>query len=86
MLCELVPASASVMAKAIFVVPAAMPVSQRSFWASVPCLARMLPTIAGETTISSSDEPPALISSPTVARPDMPSPPPPHSSGRLTPR
>ena len=28
----------------------------------------------------------AEISSPTAARPDMPSPPPPHSSGRLTPR
>ena len=64
MLCELVPASGSVMAKATLVVPAAIPVSQRSFCSSVPCRARMLPTIAGETTISSSDEPAAVISSP----------------------
>jgi hypothetical protein len=52
----------------------------------VPWRARIEPTIAGETTIRSSDLPDAEISSPTAARPDMPSPPPPHSSGRLTPR
>src|SRR5215207_9099398 len=45
-LCELVPASGSVIANAIFVVPAAMPRSQRSFCASVPWRAMMLPTIA----------------------------------------
>src|SRR5439155_3187983 len=43
-------------------------------------------TIAGETTISSSDVPAAEISSPTAARPVRPSPPPPYSSGRLMPR
>ena len=83
---ELVPASGSVMAKATLVVPAAMPRSHWSFWSSVPWRARIDPTIAGETTISSSDLPDAEISSPTEARPDMPSPPPPHSSGRFTPR
>ena len=66
-LCEFVPASGSVIANAIFVVPAAMPRSQRSFCSSVPWRARMLPTIAGETTIRSSDLPAAAISSPTVA-------------------
>jgi hypothetical protein len=85
-LCEFVPASGSVIAKATFVVPAAMPRSQRSFCASVPWRARMLPAIAGDTTIRSSDLPAAAISSPTAARPDIPSPPPPHSSGRFTPR
>ena len=85
-MCEFVPASGSVIAKAIFVVPAAIPRSQRSFCWSVPWRARMLPTIAGDTTIRSSDLPAAAISSPTVASPLMPSPPPPHSSGRFTPR
>ena len=85
-MCELVPASGSVIANATLVVPAAMPRSQRSFCSAVPCRARIEPTIAGETTISSSDFPAAEISSPTVASPDIPSPPPPHSSGRLTPR
>ena len=46
----------------------------------------MLPTIAGETTISSSEQPAAEISSPTAASADMPSPPPPYSSGMFTPR
>ena len=46
----------------------------------------MLPTIAGETTIRSSELPAAEISSPTAASADMPSPPPPHSSGMFTPR
>ena len=85
-LCEFVPASGSVIAKATFVVPAAIPRSQTSFCSSLPCRVRIEPTIAGETTISSSDLPAAEISSPTAARPDMPSPPPPHSSGRLMPR
>jgi hypothetical protein len=86
MLCELEPASGSVIANATFVVPAAMPRSQMSFWSGVPCLARMLPTIAGETTIRSSDDPDAATSSPTAASADMPSPPPSYSSGMFTPR
>jgi hypothetical protein len=44
----------------------------------------MLPTIAGETTISSSEQPAAEISSPTAASADIPRPPPPYSSGRFT--
>src|SRR3954453_21416061 len=51
MLWLLEPASGSVMAKAIFCVPSPIGLSHRSFWSGVPCLARMLPTIAGETTI-----------------------------------
>ena len=86
MLCELEPASGSVMANATLVVPAAMPGSQRSRCSSVPCLVTMLPTIAGDTTIRSSEHPAAEISSPTAARAHMPSPPPPYSSGRFTPR
>ena len=58
MLCEFVPASGSVIANAILVVPAPIPRSQRSFCSAVPWRARMLPTIAGETTISSSEQPP----------------------------
>ena len=85
-LCELVPASASVIAKAIFVVPLPIPRSQRSFWTAVPCRARMLPTIAGETTISSSAQPAAEISSPTHDSAVIPRPPPSYSSGMLTPR
>ena len=56
-LCEFDPASASVIANANLVVPAAMPRSQRSFCSGVACLARMLPTIAGETTIRSNEQP-----------------------------
>ena len=46
----------------------------------------MLPAIAGETTISSSEHPAAEISSPTADSAAMPSPPPPYSSGMFTPR
>ncbi len=46
----------------------------------------MLPTIAGDTTIRSSPQPAAAISSPTAASADMPSPLPPYSSGTFTPR
>ena len=42
--------------------------------------------MAGDTTISSSEHPAAEISSPTAASEYMPSPPPPYSSGRFTPR
>ena len=63
-----------------------MPRSQRSFCAGVPCLVRMLPTIAGETTISSSEQPAAAISSPTHESAAIPRPPPSYSSGMLTPR
>ncbi len=41
--------------------------------------------MAGETTISSSGQPPADISSITIDNSYMPAPPPPYSSGRLTP-
>src|SRR5258708_5791827 len=49
------------MAKATLVLPLPMPVSQRCFCASVPCLARMVPTIAGDTTMSSSAHPAASL-------------------------
>jgi hypothetical protein len=75
-----------VIANATLVVPAAMPGSQRSLCSSLACLAIMLPTIAGETTISSREVPAAVISSPTTDSPDRPIPPPPYCSGRLTPR
>ena len=71
------PASGSVIANATFVVPAAIPGSQSSRWASVPCRVMIEPTIAGETTISSSEQPEAEISSPTACSACMPSPPPP---------
>ena len=85
-LCEFVPASGSVMANAILVVPRPMPRSQRSFCSSLPWRVRMLPAMAGETTISSSEQPAAEISSPTIDSAAMPSPPPSYSSGMFTPR
>ena len=66
--------------------PRPIPRSQRSFCTSVPWRVRMLPTIAGETTISSRAQPAAEISSPTHDRAVIPRPPPPYSSGMLTPR
>jgi hypothetical protein len=45
----------------------------------------IVPLIAGETTISSSGQPPADISSITIDSSYMPAPPPPYSSGRFTP-
>ena len=86
MLCEFVPASGSVIANATLVVPAAIGRTNRSFCSSVPCLAMIEPTIAGDTTINRSGVPLAASSSPTANSPDMPIPPPPHSSGRFTPR
>ena len=77
MLWEFVPASGSVIANATFVVPAAIGRTNFSFCSSVPCLAMIEPTIAGDTTISSRGVPLAASSSPTAKRPDMPSPPPP---------
>ncbi len=79
------PASGSVIANAIVMVPSAIPGSQRFFWSSVPNFAMIVPLMAGETTISSSGQPPADISSITMASSYMPAPPPPYSSGRLTP-
>ena len=52
----------------------------------MPKRARIVPTIAGETTIISSPVPPALSSSATMASSYIPAPPPPYSAGRLTPR
>ena len=46
----------------------------------------MLPTIAGETTISNSAQPAAEISSPTHDSAAIPKPPPSYSSGMLTPK
>ncbi len=85
-LCEFVPASGSVMAKATFVVPAAIPRSQRSCCSGVPCSERIVPAMAGETTSMSVVIPiDAAISSATSVRPDMPIPPPPHCWGMLMP-
>ena len=85
MRCELEPASGSVIAKAIVIEPSAIPGIQRFFWSSVPNLLMMVPLMAGETTIISSGQPPADISSITIDNSYMPAPPPPYSSGRLTP-
>ncbi len=64
-------------ANATLIVPAAIPGSHSSRWDSVPWRAMIEPTIAGETTISSSEQPAAEISSPTICSACMPSPPPP---------
>ena len=85
MRCEFEPASGSVIAKAIVSVPSAIPGSQRLFCSSVPNFAMIVPLMAGETTIISSDEPPAANSSITRLSSYIPAPPPPYSSGRLTP-
>ena len=45
----------------------------------------IVPLIAGETTINSSAQPLADISSITIDSSYMPAPPPPYSSGRFTP-
>jgi hypothetical protein len=84
--CEFEPASDSVMEKAMVVVPSAMPGSHRFFCSSVPYCAMIVPTIAGETTISNSGLPAAASSSQTAARSPMSPPPPPYSSGTATPR
>ena len=63
-----------------------MPGIQRFFCSSVPNLLMIVPLMAGETTISSSALPAAAISSITSDSSYMPAPPPPYSSGRLTPR
>ena len=86
MLCELVPASGSVMAKENFTLPSATPGSQPSRWAWVPEVAITVAAMAGETTMSSSGQPAAAISSPTMASSTIPAPPPPYSSGTATPR
>ena len=82
---EFDPASGSVMANAMVIEPSAMPGSQRFFCSSVPNLLMIVPLMAGETTIISSAEPAAAISSITSDSSYMPAPPPPYSSGRLTP-
>ena len=84
--CEFDPASGSVIENAIVVDPSAMPGSQCFFCSSVPYWAMIVPTIAGETTISSSGLPAAASSSQTAARSPMSPPPPPYSSGTATPR
>ena len=86
MLCELVPASGSVIANAIVSLPSQIPGSQLRFCSSVPNRAITVPQIAGETTIISSGQPCAASSSQTAATSPMPPPPPPYSSGMLMPR
>ena len=85
-LCELEPASGSVIANAICSDPSAKRGSQVCFCSSVPNRAMIVAQIAGETTISSSAQPCAASSSATAARSPMPPPPPPYSSGTFTPR
>ena len=85
-LCVFEPASGSVIANANVAVPSASPGSHCFFCASVPYWAMIVPTIAGETTISSSGQPAAASSSHTAARSPMSPPPPPYSSGTATPR
>ncbi len=84
-LCELDPASGSVIANAIVMLPSAIPGIQRFFCSSVPNLEMIVPLMAGDTTISSSALPAAAISSITSDSSYIPAPPPPYSSGRLTP-
>ncbi len=83
---KLEPASGSVIAKTIFCEPSAITGRSSARCASVPCLARIEPTIAGVTTSSSNGQPAAANSSHTIANSVTPAPPPPYSSGRLTPR
>ena len=86
MLWVLVPASGSVIAKAMVPVPSQMPGSQRCFCSSVPYRLMIVPQIAGLTTISSRGQPCAASSSQTAAMSPIPPPPPPYSSGMLMPR
>jgi len=67
MLCELDPASASVIPNAMMREPSASPGSHSCFWAAVPYLEMMVPQMAGETTTSSSPAPLADNSSCTSA-------------------
>ena len=83
---ELDPASGSVMAKDILISPVAKPGSHRCFCASVPNLAMMVAQMAGDTTMINRGQPAAASSSVTMASSVMPMPPPPYSSGTLTPR
>jgi hypothetical protein len=59
------PASGSVMPNAMMREPSAMPGSQAFFWSSVPNRDRIVPQIAGETTIMSIAQPAAPSSSST---------------------
>ena len=79
------PASGSVIANAMVIEPSAMPGIHRFFCSSVPNLEMIVPLMAGETTISSRAQPAADISSMTSDNSYIPAPPPPYSSGRLTP-
>jgi len=85
MVCELEPASGSVIPKAMVISPLARPGSQRCFCSSVPNRAITLPQIAGDTTIISRPVPDAASSSMTMDNSYIPAPPPPYSAGRLTP-
>ncbi len=85
-LCEFEPASGSVIANDIFALPSANRGSQCSFWSVVPLVAITVAAMAGETTISSSGQPAAAISSATMESSTIPAPPPPYSAGTATPR
>jgi hypothetical protein len=74
------------MPKAMVTEPSARPGSHFCFWASVPKREMTVPQIAGETIIMRRGQPAAPNSSRTMASSAMPEPPPPYSSGRLTPR
>jgi hypothetical protein len=80
------PASGSVMAKATFRDPSAMPGRNSARCSAVPCRATIVATIAGDTTSSSSGQPAVASSSHTMASSVIPPPPPPYSAGTLTPR
>ena len=66
-MCELLPASGSVMPNAMIVSPLAIGGSQRCFCSAVPNRLMIVPLIAGETTSINNPEPAALSSSPTIA-------------------
>src|SRR5690349_10734563 len=80
------PASGSVIAKAIFSEPSAIPGSHCDFISWLPCLSRIEPQIAGEMTLISSGQPWVAVSSMMTARSVMVPPPPPYSTERCTPR
>ena len=85
-LCELVPASGSVIAKTIFPSPEASRGSHCACCAGVPNLPMTSAAMPHETRVSSSGQPCAAVSSQTIASSTMPAPPPPYSSAMLTPR
>ena len=84
--CVFDPASGSVIANDMVLVPLASPGSQACFSSGDPCAAMIDPQMAGAMTIISSGQPAAETSSMTAHSSARPAPPPPYSSGRCTPR